>query len=429
MMQVRSLSNPLRIPDLRRRLLFTAFMLVLYRLGAHLPVPGVDVRALQQLFQQQGGLLSFYDLFVGGALSNFALFALGVFPYITASIIFSLLQVVFPRLKEMATEEGEAGRRKIGQYTRYLTVVLAILQGIGQMYLIRSQNAIPDARPLMLGTIVITLVAGTMLLTWMGEIMTEHGVGNGVSLIIFGGIVARLPDQIGRTIVLLRAGELGPFPFLLDIAIVLASIVTVVGVTQATRKIPVQYAKRVVGRRVYGGQSTHLPMKLIQAGVIPIIFAISLLQFPQTIAQFGQWPWLRQFAALILPGGSYLGDALYFALIIVFTYFYTAVSFDPNDVANNIKKYGGFIPGIRPGRPTSEYLTRVTERLTFVGALVLGLIAVLPSMFRGPAALGGGTITFYLAGTSLLIVVGVALETMKQLEAYVLMRHYEGFMR
>src|SRR3989304_2517377 len=343
MMQVRSLSNPLRIPDLRRRLLFTAFMLVLYRLGAHLPVPGVDVRALQQLFQQQGGLLSFYDLFVGGALSNFALFALGVFPYITASIIFSLLQVVFPRLKEMATEEGEAGRRKIGQYTRYLTVVLAILQGIGQMYLIRSQNAIPDARPLMLGTIVITLVAGTMLLTWMGEIMTEHGVGNGVSLIIFGGIVARLPDQIGRTIVLLR------------------------------------------------GHPPPLPMKLIQAGVIPIIFAISLLQFPQTIAQFGQWPWLRQFAALILPGGSYLGDALYFALIIVFTYFYTAVSFDPNDVANNIKKYGGFIPGIRPGRPTSEYLTRVTERLTFVGALVLGLIAVLPTLFRGPAALGGGT--------------------------------------
>jgi len=429
MMQVRSLSNPLRIPDLRRRLLFTAFMLVLYRLGAHLPVPGVDVRALQQLFQQQGGLLSFYDLFVGGALSNFALFALGVFPYITASIIFSLLNVVFPRLKEMATEEGEAGRRKIGQYTRYLTVVLAILQGIGQMYLIRSQNAIPDARPLMLGTIVITLVAGTMLLTWMGEIMTEYGVGNGVSLIIFGGIVARLPDQIGRTIVLLRAGELGPFPFLLDIAIVLASIVTVVGVTQATRKIPVQYAKRVVGRRVYGGQSTHLPMKLIQAGVIPIIFAISVLQFPQTIAQFGQWPWLRQFAALILPGSSYLGDALYFALIIVFTYFYTAVSFDPNDVANNIKKYGGFIPGIRPGKPTSEYLTRVTERLTFVGALVLGLIAVLPTLFRGPAALGGGTITFYLAGTSLLIVVGVALETMKQIEAYVLMRHYEGFMR
>ncbi len=426
MMQVRSLSNPLRIPDLRRRLFFTAAMLVLYRLGAHLPVPGVDVRALERLFQQQGSLLSFFDLFVGGALSNFALFALGVFPYITASIIFSLLQVVFPRFKELATEEGEAGRRKIGQYTRYLTVVLAILQGIGQMYLIRSQGAIPDTRPLMLGTIVITLVAGTMLLTWMGEIMTEYGVGNGVSLIIFGGIVARLPSQILQTITLVSVGQLSALLFLGDIAIVMLSIVTVVGVTQATRKIPVQYAKRVVGRRVYGGQSTHLPMKLIQAGVIPIIFAISVLQFPQTIAQFGQWEWLRRFAALVLPGGggNWVGNILYFVLIIVFTYFYTAVSFDPNDVANNIKKYGGFIPGIRPGRPTTEYLTRVTERLTFVGALVLGIIAVVPTMLRG-----GGTITFYLAGTSLLIVVGVALETMKQLEAYVLMRHYEGFMR
>ncbi len=428
MMQVRSLSNPLRIPDLRRRLLFTALMLVLYRLGAHLPVPGVDVAALQRLFQQQGSLLSFFDLFVGGALSNFALFALGVFPYITASIIFSLLNVVFPRLKEMATEEGEAGRRKIGQYTRYLTVVLAILQGIGQMYLIRSQNAIPDARPLILGTIVITLVAGTMLLTWMGEIMTEYGVGNGVSLIIFGGIVARLPDRIGRTLVLVRAGETPWWAFSLDVIIVLVSIIVVVAVTQATRKIPVQYAKRVVGRRVYGGQSTHLPMKLIQAGVIPIIFAISVLQFPQTIAQFGRWEWLRRFSAMILPGGNWVGDLLYFALIIIFTYFYTAVSFDPNDVADNIKKYGGFVPGIRPGKPTSEYLTRVTERLTFVGALVLGLIAVLPYMFR-PGVVGANNITFYLAGTSLLIVVGVALETMKQIEAYVLMRHYEGFMR
>src|SRR3990172_5021881 len=222
------LVNAFRAGDLRKRVFFTAIMLALYRLGAHLPVPGVNAAALERLFKQQGSLFNFLDLFAGGALSNFAIFALTVFPYITASIIFSLLQVVFPRLKEMATEEGEAGRRKIGQYTRYLTVVLAILQGIGQMYLIRSQNAIPDARPLMLGTIVITLVAGTMLLTWMGEIMTEHGVGNGVSLIIFGGIVARLPDQIGRTIVLLRAGELGPFPFLLDIAIVLASIVAVV---------------------------------------------------------------------------------------------------------------------------------------------------------------------------------------------------------
>jgi preprotein translocase subunit SecY len=424
MMQVRSLSNPLRIPDLRRRLLFTAVMLALYRLGAHLPVPGVNVAAIESLFRQRGSLFSFLDLFVGGALSNFAIFALGVFPYITASIIFSLLQVVFPRLKEMATEEGEAGRRQLGMYTRYLTVVLAVIQGIGQIYLIQSQGAIPEARPLVLATILVTLVAGTMLLTWMGEIMTEYGVGNGVSLIIFGGIVARLPAQTAQTLTLVRAGEVAWYQFILDVLVILASIVAVVLITSAVRKIPVQYAKRVVGRRVYGGQSTHLPMRLIQAGVIPIIFAVSVLQFPGTIAQFSRWEWLRANSQKILPGQP-LGDLLYFVLIIVFTYFYTAVSFDPNDVANNIKKYGGFIPGIRPGRPTSDYLARVTERLTFVGALVLALIAILPVYL----ARGTGVLTLYLAGTSLLIVVGVALETMKQLEAYVLMRHYEGFMK
>jgi len=425
-MQVRSLSNPLRIPDLRRRLLFTAVMLILYRLGAHIPVPGVDPRALERLFQQPGSLFSFFDLFVGGALSNFALFALGVFPYITASIIFSLLNVVFPRLKELAQEEGEAGRRKIGYYTRYLTVALAVLQAVAQMFLIRSQGGISDARPLLLGTIVMTLVAGTMLLTWMGEIMTEYGVGNGVSLIIFAGIVARLPANLTQTVSLVTLGERPWWELIVDLTIVVVSIVLVVAVTQATRKIPVQYAKRVVGRRVYGGQSTHLPVKLIQAGVIPIIFAISVLQFPQTIAQFTPAEWLRRYSAMLLPGSHWLGNLAYFVLIIIFTYFYTAVSFDPHDVADNIKKYGGFVPGIRPGKPTSEYLTRVMERLTFVGALTLGVIAVVPSFFRGTA---GGTITFYLAGTSLLIVVGVALETMKQIEAYVLMRHYEGFMR
>jgi len=424
MRQVGSLTNPLRIPDLRRRLIFTAVMLALYRLGAHLPVPGVNAAAIENLFKQQGSLFSFLDLFVGGALSNFAIFALGVFPYITASIIFSLLQVVFPRLKEMATEEGEAGRRRLGMYTRYLTVALAVLQAVGQVYLIRSQGAVPDSRPLTLATIVLTLTAGTMLLTWMGEIMTEHGVGNGVSLIIFGGIVARLPAQTAQTFTLVRAGEVAVWQFFLDIVIILVSIVAVVVLTQALRKIPVQYAKRVVGRRVYGGQSTHLPMRLIQAGVIPIIFAVSVLQFPGTIAQFSRWEWLQRIGQQVLPGRP-LGDLMYFGLIIIFTYFYTAVSFDPNDVSNNIKKYGGFIPGIRPGRPTSEYLARVTERLTFVGALALGAIAVAPVYL----ARGTGVLTLYLAGTSLLIVVGVALETMKQLEAFVLMRHYEGFMK
>ncbi len=424
MMQVRSLSNPLRIPELRRRLMFTAVMLALYRLGAHLPVPGVNVAAIESLFKQQGSLFSFLDLFVGGALSNFAIFALGVFPYITASIIFSLLQVVFPRLKELATEEGEAGRRRIGMYTRYLTVVLAVLNAVGQVYLIRSQNALYSDRPLAIVTIVVTLVTGTMLLTWLGEVMTEYGIGNGISLIIFGGIVARLPAQTAQTLTLVRAGEVALWQFFLDMLIILGSIVAVVIITQATRKIPVQYAKRVVGRRVYGGQSTHLPMRLIQAGVIPIIFAISVLQFPGTIAQFSRWEWLQLLGQRILPGQP-LGDLLYFFLIIVFTYFYTAVQFDPNDISENIKKYGGFIPGIRPGRPTSDYLGRVTERLTFVGALSLAAIAIMP-VYLAP---GGGVLTLYLAGTSLLIVVGVALETMKQLEAFVLMRHYEGFMK
>jgi preprotein translocase subunit SecY len=424
MMQVRSMSNPLRIPDLRRRLLFTAAMLALYRLGAHLPVPGVNAAAIENLFRQKGSLFSFLDLFVGGALSNFAIFALGVFPYITASIIFSLLQVVFPRLKELATEEGEAGRRAIGMYTRYLSVALALLQAYGQYFLINSQGAVADSRPLAIATIMLTLTAGTMLLTWMGELMTEHGVGNGVSLIIFGGIVARLPSQVAQTVTLMKAGEVQWYTFLLDVIVILVSIVATVAITQAVRKIPVQYAKRVVGRRVYGGQSTHLPMKLIQAGVIPIIFAVSVLQFPGTIASFSRVDWLQRIGQQILPGRP-LGDLLYFALIIVFTYFYTAVSFDPADVANNIKKYGGFIPGIRPGRPTTDYLARVTERLTLVGALVLAVIAIAPVYL----ARGAGVLTLYLAGTSLLIVVGVAIETMKQLEAYVLMRHYEGFMK
>ncbi len=419
------LGSAFRAGDLRKRVLFTAVMLALYRLGAHLPVPGVNVAALEKIFRQQGTVFSFFDLFVGGALSRFAIFALGVFPYITASIIMSLLQVVFPSLKEMAQEEGEAGRRRLGMYTRYLTVVLAVLQAVAQTVLIRNLGALPDVRPLTMGMIVLTLTAGTMLLTWMGEIMTEYGVGNGVSLIIFGGIVARLPDQTARTLSLVGVGEVKWYQFGTDLLVVFLSIVAVVAATQAVRKIPVQYAKRVIGRRVYGGQSTHLPLRLIQAGVIPIIFAVSVLQFPGTIATFVPYEPIKRIGQAILPGASWYGDLVYFALIMLFTYFYTAVSFDPNDISDNIKKYGGFIPGIRPGRPTTDYLSRTVDRLTLVGALVLGIIAVVPLRM----ARGTGVLTFYLAGTSLLIVVGVALETMKQIEAYVLMRHYEGFMR
>jgi preprotein translocase subunit SecY len=418
------LANILRIPDLRRKFLFTIGMLAIFRLGSHIPVPGVDVARLQSLFNQQGNVFGFIDLFVGGALSRFALFALGVFPYITASIIFSLLEVVFPRLKEMHREEGEAGRRKIGQYTLYLSVGLAVIQSIGQMVLIRNLGAMPDTRPLVQGLVVVTLVAGTMVLTWMGSIMTEYGIGNGVSLLIFGGIVARLPNQLSQTIGLVKVGEASMFRAVADVAVIILSIVLVIIVTQAVRKIPIQYAKRIVGRRMLGGQTTHLPIRIASAGVIPIIFAISVLQFPTTIAQFSAWPWLQRLGNM-LSISNFLGAALYFVLIIVFTYFYTAVTFDPEDVSDNIKKYGGFIPGIRPGRPTSEYLTRILERLTLVGALFLALIAV------GPILLGRftGQLTLYLTGTSLLIVVGVALETMKQIEAYVLMRHYEGFMK
>ena len=418
------LTNIIRIPDLRRKFLFTIGMLAIFRLGSHIPVPGVDVARLQSIFSQQGNVFGFIDLFVGGALSRFALFALGVFPYITASIIFSLLEVVFPRLKEIHREEGEVGRRRIGQYTLYLSVFLAVIQAAGQTILIRNLGALPDARPLVFGEVVTTLVAGTMVLTWMGSIMTEYGIGNGVSLLIFGGIVARLPNQLKQTIALARVGESSVLFALFDITMILASIVLVIFVTQAVRKVPIQYAKRIVGRRMVGGQTTHLPIRIASAGVIPIIFAISVLQFPQTVAQFSAWPWLQRIGNALSINNA-LGAALYFILIIVFTYFYTAGSFDPDDVSDNIKKYGGFIPGIRPGRPTTEFLTRILERLTLVGAIFLGLIAV------GPIALGRftGQLTLYLAGTSLLIVVGVALETMKQIEAYVLMRHYEGFMK
>ncbi len=418
------LANIFRIPDLRRKFLFTVGMLALFRLGSHIPVPGVDVARLQTLFSQQGNVFGFIDLFVGGALSRFAVFALGVFPYITASIIFSLLEVVFPRLKEIHREEGEAGRRQIGQWTLYLSVLLALIQGLGQTVLIRNLGAITNSRPLVYVEILITLMAGTMVLTWMGEIMTEYGIGNGVSLIIFAGISARLPNQLSQTIGLVNVGEASIFRALADVLVILASIVAVVIVTQAARKIPIQYAKRIVGRRMVGGQTTHLPIRIASSGVIPIIFAISVMQFPSTIAQFSRVPWVQTVGNALNLNGAF-GAILYFALIIAFTYFYTAVSFDPEDVSDNIKKYGGFIPGIRPGKPTTDYLTRILERLTLVGAVFLGLIAV------GPIFLSRftGQLTLYLTGTSLLIVVGVALETMKQIEAYVLMRHYEGFMK
>ena len=348
-----ALANILRIPELRRKFLFTIGMLALFRIGSHIPVPGVDVSRLESLLSQQGGVFGFIDLFVGGAFSRFALFALGVFPYITASIIMSLLEVVFPRLKEIHREEGEAGRRRIGQYTLYLSVVLAVIQAIGQMLLIRNLGALANPRPLVMGEVVATLVAGTMILTWMGSIMTEYGIGNGVSLIIFAGIVARLPNQLSQTIGLVHVGETSFIRAIADILLIILSIMAVVVVTQAVRKIPIQYAKRIVGRRMVGGQTTYLPIRIASAGVIPIIFAISVLQFPATIAQFSRVEWMQRVSNFVSINGT-AGGLIYFALIMLFTYFYTAVSFDPTDVSDNIKKYGGIITGIRPGRPTTE---------------------------------------------------------------------------
>lgn len=424
-----AIANPFRIPDLRRRLLFTAALLGLFRLGAHLPVPGVNVEAVRAQFEAaaQGTAFGLLNLLVGGALENFSIFALGVIPFITASIIMNLMQVAFPKLKKMVQEEGEAGRRKIGWYTLYLTVPLALLQAWGQTGLIQAFSqgrAITDFSPTNMALIITTLVAGTMVLTWIGGVITEHGVGNGVSLLIFGGIVARVPQQIAATFATIQVGTASLLWFLLDVVVVLLSIVAVVLVTQAVRRIPVQYAKRVVGRRVMGGQTTHIPMKIVQAGVIPIIFAISVLQFPATIASFAPWQPLVELGTRLQPGTHWMGTALYAVLIILFTYFYTSVQFDPNDISDNVKKYGGFIPGIRPGRPTTDFLMKVSERLTFVGALFLAIIAVFPLIF-----FQGAGLTMYLAGTALLIIVGVALDTMRQLEAYVLMRHYEGFMR
>ncbi|HLN13848.1 MAG TPA: preprotein translocase subunit SecY [bacterium] len=418
------LANVFRIPDLRRKFLFTVGMLAVFRMGSHIPVPGVNVAQLQNLFNQPGNALGFIDLFVGGALSRFAVFALGVFPYITSSIIFSLLEVVFPRLKEIHRDEGEAGRRKIGQWTLYLAVLLAVIQGSSQVLLIRNLNAIINPSPIVFTEILATLVAGTMVLTWMGEIMTEYGIGNGVSLIIFAGICSRLPQQLQQTVGLVNVGESTWLNAVSDIFVILVSIVLVVLVTQAARKIPIQYAKRIVGRRMVGGQTTYLPMRIAASGVIPIIFAVSMIQLPTTVAQFSKNPLVQEIGAYFSLNST-TGALMYFVLIIFFTYFYSAVTFDPEDVSDNIKKYGGFIPGIRPGKPTTDYLTRILERLTLVGAIFLGLIAVVPifiSRFTGQ-------LTLYLTGTSLLIVVGVALDTMKQIEAYVLMRHYEGFMK
>ncbi len=420
-------SNASRIPELRRRLLFTAFVLAVYRVGVAVPTPGIDGQALAAFFNAASGtLFGWVNLFSGGALARFSVFALGIMPYISVAIILDLLKVASPYLDELY-KEGEAGRRKITQYTRYGTVGLSIVQGFMIAYSLEKIRA-PGGGSVVYNPgwdfrilTVLTVTAGAVFVMWLGEQITERGIGNGISLVIMAGIVARLPSAVGTTVQFVREGEMSVF--LLVFIIVMAAAVTagIVYLETAQRRIPVQYARRVVGRRVYGGQTSHLPLKINTSGVIPPIFASSILVFPATLATFV--PALKKYESVLTPGGVYY-DLVYVALIVFFCYFYTAVTFNPVDVADNLKKYGGFIPGIRPGRYTAEYIDRVLSRITLGGAIYVSAVCVLPTIL-----IQHFNVPFYFGGTALLIVVGVALDTIAQIETHLLTRNYEGFMK
>jgi len=413
------------VAEIRKKLLFTAMILALYRIGAHIPVPGVDLDAVKSVQEQfgGGGILNLLNVFSGGGLSQFAIFALGIMPYITASIILQLLQVVVPSLEKLS-KEGEVGQARITQYTRYLTVGLAFAQAIGFTFLFKSfednagQSIVETFDAAHVFLIVLSLTAGTVLLMWMGELITQRGIGNGISLMIFASIVSGLPngisawwnspDQVFRVMM----------PFL-----ALGVIAAIVFIQEGQRRIPVQYAKRVIGRRMSAGGQTYLPLRVNMAGVIPVIFAASIMAFPPTVGQLIQQPWAQDLSNFFNPSDApyLLGETVF---IVLFTYFYTAVTFNPVDQAENLKKYGGFIPGVRPGRPTAEFLDRVLARLTFPGALYLAAVAAFPTILINQTSAN-----FFFGGTSLLIVVGVALDTMKQLEAQLMMRNYEGFLK
>jgi len=416
-----ALRDVFRLPDLKSRILFVLGILLVFRLGAHIPTPGVDAKAMASLFEQ-GGVLNLFDLFAGGALRRFSIFALGVTPYINASIVMQLLAVVIPAVEKMQ-KEGEEGRRKIVQYTRISTILFSAIQAVGMVLWLRNMNVI-YVGGISVFVAIVTLVAGSIAVMWLGEMISDHGIGNGISLLIFAGIVARIPESITRTFKLLRTGELNLITLLLALIIMVIVIAGCILLQEGQRRLPVQYAKRVVGTKVYGGQTTFIPLRVNSAGVIPIIFASSVLLFPSTIARFFSGGFAQAISKLLSPS-SPLYMVLYVLLIIFFTYFYTAVVFNPVDVANNLKKYGGFIPGIRPGRPTADYIEKVLSRVTLGGAVFLAAIAILPSLLTQML----GITTFYFGGTAVLIVVGVALETVQQIEAQLLMRHYEGLVR
>jgi preprotein translocase subunit SecY len=454
---IEAFKNIFNIPDLRKRVLFTFLMLAVYRVGGHIPVPGVNFQALESLFRQQAGnLLGFLDLFSGGNLRRLTIFALGIMPYISASIILQLLTVIWPYLEKLS-KEGEVGRKKIVQYTRYGTVMLSLIQGLGIALWVESLNRagggamiVPNPGWTFRLMTILTLTTGTAFIMWIGEQISERGIGNGISLIIYVGIVAGLPHAIGTLWQDMTTGSLNPFTVVFLLVMMTAVVGAIVYVERAQRKVPVQYARRVVGRRMYGGMQTHMPLRLNTGGVIPVIFASSLLAFPLTAMQWAGLQTKSGWSELYrqLDYSAPLHSLLYLIGIIFFCYFYISIIFNPMDVADNMKKYGGFIPGIRPGRRTAEFLDTILTRLTFVGAIYLGLIALLPTLLISGMNVQvlpwvGGTLDrilpafvtqglglkFYFGGTSLLIVVGVAMDTIQQVESQLIMRHYDGFLK
>ncbi len=420
--------NILKLPELKKKLLITFALLFVYRIGVHVPTPGIDTAALASFFDNASGtLFAMFNMFSGGALDRLSVFALGIMPYISASIILQLMTVVVPHLEQLS-KEGEHGRKKITQYTRYGTVLLSIIQGFGISVGLESMTS-PAGAPIVMYpgwgfrlVTVITLTAGTAFIMWLGEQITERGIGNGISLIIFAGIVARMPMAIGNTLRLVSTGEMGLFAIIILVVLMVAVIGFIIFMEQAQRRIPVQYAKRVVGRKMYGGQTSHLPLKVNTAGVIPPIFASSIIMFPATIANFIDLPIMKTVASAMSPG-SIIYNLIYVGFIVFFCFFYTAVTFKPDDVAENMKKNGGYIPGIRPGKKTAEYIDKVLTRITLGGAIYVSAVCVLPTMLMVKF-----NVPFYFGGTALLIVVGVSIDTISQIESHLITRNYEGFL-
>ncbi len=426
---IEAFQNIFKIPELKKKVLFSLAMLAVYRVGCHIPTPGIDAQALSSFFKAaQGTLLGMFDMFSGGALEKLTVFALGIMPYISSSIIFQLLTVVLPAIEKLS-KEGDAGRKKIIQYTRYGTIVLAVVQAFGISIGLEAMRGpagelvVPSPGWSFRLMTVITLTAGTAFIMWLGEQMSEKGIGNGISLIIFAGIVARIPTALGNSFRLIKTGELSLFVLLLIAAVMFAVIAAVVFMERGQRRIPIHYAKRVVGLKTVGAQSSHLPLKVNMAGVIPPIFASSIIMFPATVGNFIDVPWVQAASKQLAPG-NWLYEILFVAFIVFFCYFYTAVTFNPVDVADNVKKQGGYVPGIRPGKETSDFLDAVLTKLTFAGAIYISAVCVLPSIL-----IGKFNLPFYFGGTSLLIAVGVGMDTLAQIEAHLITRSYEGFMK